>query len=261
LDKTAYIFDFDDTLSHSESEIKLYPFRDSRSCMLSDLLSSFGHKMNEKPERIEHIGPLIEHSVLSPCYNEVAWRLKECGIPLTTDSASIPIGDCVVADFSDFISASPTKPIQRYMEMASKCHMDDLFVCTGRHPSRVHPSSNQVIDARKMILDFMSENGIFMHPDNVMCVGDMKVSTPEAKAATILGKVIPQGYKRIVFVDDCEKNIESVYSACYPFCDVTTLNAKTGIETSSPQKILQQAREKRLSAGPLSRLRSMAGLN
>ena len=261
MEKTAYIFDFDDTLAHSDAEIKLFPFRDGRPCTLDEILMQHGHRMTEKPQKVEFFDSLIEYSVRSPFYNEIAWRLRECGVPMTTDSTTLPITDCVVADFTDFTGSKSARPIQRYIDMAKESPVDDLFVCTGRHPKRIHPTSNEEIDAAKHIGEFMASHDVFVHPDNIMCVGDMDISTPEAKAATIIKKVIPQGYKRIVFVDDCEKNINAVYESCYPFCDVTTINSMNGTETSSPSRIMQKAKEKRLSAAPLSRLRSMAGVN
>lgn len=109
-------------------------------------------------------------------------------------------------DYSEFEELINPKPIPRYVNLLKKMvedkKADKITVLTVRGSSTP-------------IADFLGQQGI-THDVYIVALGD---SNPQMKAAYI-EKNIKEGFDRIVFIDDAEKNIKAVEALREKYPDV-----------------------------------------
>jgi hypothetical protein len=247
----AHVFDFDDTLSHSDAMIHAHPFFDGQPVEMHRMpgLQSVRHS------RLEYLPDSLRYSLSSREFADLAKAIDSHGIRAVEHGDEVGHGHAVSLDFNDIIQvdSETAKPIQSNMvhleRAASQGH--DVWILTGRKSG-----------GESDISDFIKKHGGVSLPlDRVVCVGSWGGSTHKNKAKAFLTRIIPSGgYDEFHFYDDDTRNLDEVKEAVSPFGKVYVINSITGEVSSEVKDRVAKARERRTAGSDLRRVRKLSGI-
>jgi len=247
--KTAHAFDYDDTLSHSDHRIHVYPFHDGAPTEIHRIpgLAGIPH------EGLEYRDEGLRYSFSTREFVKVSRAIDSHGVKVVSPREGTPAGHSVVFDFGDvvFVDENTSSPIGKNMiklERAATAGCD-IWVVTGRSPG-----------GEAGIQKFIETHARVRVPlSRIICVGGGGPTAP-AKSHAFLTKVIPAGpYDEIYFYDDDERNLETVKSDVSPFVRLYAVNSVTDVVQSDAKDRVARARTRRRESDDFRRLRQLTG--
>lgn len=247
--KTAHVFDYDDTLSHTDKCIHLYPYHDGSPTEIHRIPGLAGVRF----QSLEHLPTGLKYSISTLEFSKVSKALDANGIEVIRSHEGIPDGHSVALDFGDvlYVDEEAATPISKNVHRLERAAAagSDIWVVTGRSPG-----------AEEGIRRFIEDHARVRVPlDRVICVGGSG-QTHRAKSQAFLTRVVPGGpYAEIYFYDDDERNLEAVKSDVSPFARVYAINSVTDAVASDAKDRVARARERRRDGEDLRRLRQLTG--
>jgi len=247
----AHVFDFDDTLSHSDAMIHAHPFFNGQPVEMHRMPGLQGVRHS----RLEYLPNSLRYSLSSREFADLAKAIDSHGIRAVEHGNDVGQGHSVSLDFKDIIQVNPetAKPIRMNMshleKAASQGH--DIWILTGRKSG-----------GEEDIRDFVEKHGGVSIPiERVICVGSWGGSTHTNKAKAFLTRIIPGGdYDEFHFYDDDTRNLDEVKESVSPFGRVYVINSITGEVSSETKDRVAKARERRTAGSDLRRVRKLSGI-
>ncbi len=247
--KTAHVFDYDDTLSHTDACIILYPYHNGVPTEIHRIPGLSGIRF----ESLEHLPKGLKYSISTLEFVKVSRAIEEHGVDVIQSHDGIPDGHSVELDFGDviYVDEETATPISKNVHRLEKAAAggSDIWVVTGRSPG-----------AEQGIQRFIEANaGVKVPLERVICVGGSG-PTHKAKSQAFLTRVIPGGpYAEIHFYDDDDRNLEAVKSDVSPFARVYAINSVTDAVESDAKDRAERARRRRREGDDLRRIRQLTG--
>ena len=247
----AHVFDFDDTLSHSEAMIHARPFFNGQPVEMHRMPGLQGVRHS----RLEYLSDALRYSLSSREFADLAKAIDSHGIRAVEHGEDLGQGHTMSLDFSDIIQVdhSTSKPIRSNMvhleRAASQGH--DIWILTGRKSG-----------GESDIQDFIrTHGGVSLPLDRIICVGSWGGSTHKNKSKAFLTRIIPGGnYDEFHFYDDDTRNLDEVKQTVSPFGRVYVINSITGEVSSEAKDRVAKARERRTDGSDLRRVRKLSGI-
>jgi len=247
--KIAHVFDYDDTLSHSDYLIRVYPFHNGEPVEIHTLP---GMK-DAKFETVEYLPTCLKYSFTTREFVKISKAVDSNAIKVIDDlvpddghSVSFDFGDVVFVDENDsFPILKNTKLLEN---AASKGY--DIWILTGRSPG-----------TEDKMKDFVKKHtGVSIPLSRIICVGGTGDSTHKGKAQAFLTKIIPEGsYDQIHFYDDDDRNLEAVMDSASSFTNIHVINSVTDEVHNLAKSRVSRARELRKNSEDFRRIRQLAG--
>jgi hypothetical protein len=261
----AYVFDFDDTLAHTEGSIGISHFEHGQAGDPLDWLDELGvsrsHVLNVKNYPTCNVA-----YVDSAGFREyVAAVKKRGGVHAREVGTETGIGTEDILDFSHINDLEGAKPIQGIVEVArlASARGDIVGVVTGRKgdgfvlglDGRRHP-----VNTRADIHRFLSGLGVIIDPEDIYGVGHMPGPVSSNKKMVVLREFIEKyDPEETIFYDDDGQNLEEVSSLStqYP---VVVHDTRIVKEQSTPwlTGIVERARLRRRETEAWARARRMS---
>jgi hypothetical protein len=247
--KTAHVFDYDDTLSHSDYRIHVYPYHDGKPTEIHRVpgLAGIPH------EGLEHLPAGLRYSFSTREFVKVSRAIDTHGVRVVPSEEGTPAGHSVVFDFGDvvFLDEDESSPIGKNtirLERAAAAGCD-IWVVTGRSPGG-EAGIQKFIETHTRVRVPLSR---------IVCVGGSGPTAP-AKSQAFLTKVIPSGpYDEIYFYDDDERNLERVKEDVSPFARLYLVNSVTDEVQSDAKDRVTRARQRRKDGDDFRRIRQLTG--
>ena len=252
---SVHVFDFDDTLAHSNAMIYVHPFYNG----LPVEIQRMPGLSKVKPSKIEHLPKSIRYSFSSYEYAALAKIVDESKTIKKFDGNVVPKdGHSVYLDFSGITNIDPesSKPIPRNIKYLVKAAADgyDCFILTGRGDADG--------TVAKEIRSFLIQHtGVSISTSRIICVGTWGGQSHTNKSKAFLTKILPSGhYDSVYFYDDDTRNLEEIKSTVSAFADVYARNSITDEVSSDAKDRVARARERRGSGSDLKRIRKLSGI-
>jgi hypothetical protein len=249
MNRIAHVFDFDDTLSHSDSMIHVHPFYNGEPTEIHRMPGLQGVRHT----KLEYLPKSLKYSFTSRDFAFLSHAIdSNSSLRSIHHGQDVGHGHVVSLDFSDIIgvdqkNARPIKKNFLQLEKAAKAGCD-LWILTGRKSGGENEISHFV----------KSHSGILIPQEKIICVGGWEGQTHTKKALAFLTKILPHQYKEIHFYDDDQRNLDEVKTQLSPFASVHLINSYTDEISSDAKDRVQRAKEKRLS--DFSRIRKLSGI-
>lgn len=247
----AHVFDFDDTLSHSDAMIHAHPFFNGQPVEMHRMPGLQGIRHS----KLEYLPDSLRYSLSSREFADLAKAIDSHGIRTVEHGEEVGSGHAVSLDFNDIVHVDPeaSKPIQANItpleRAASRGH--DIWILTGRKSG-----------GESGIRDFIKKHaGVSIPVSRIICVGSWGGSTHKNKAKAFLTRIIPGGdYDEFHFYDDDTRNLDEVKEAVSPFGRVYVINSITGEVSSDAKDRVARAKERRTAGSDLRRVRKLSGI-
>jgi phosphoglycolate phosphatase-like HAD superfamily hydrolase len=268
--KTAYIFDFDDTLAHTEGSIGIARFIEGEPVDPREWLRELGipesHVMEYHDSGNRHAAYLT-----SAGFREYVASSKPfiANGDLRTVEPGKETGYGVedVIDFSQIIDIVNPTPIGEVVAVAKRAVQDGhvVGVVTGRKgmgttvglDGKQHP-----ITTRSQIQKFLAMQGVPVALEDIYGVGHMPGTVASNKARVVQSQFIDKyGVDRVKFYDDDGHNLDSVAALDSVEVRVSVFDTRHSLSGSEVKDIVEMARRRRSQSRDWSRTRELAKLN
>jgi len=250
--RAAHVFDFDDTLSHSNAMIYAHPFYNGVPTEMHRLpgMQSVRHS------KLEYLPDSLRYHFTSRDFAALAHAIDAHDTVRSVEHGQELGGGHVISlDFSDIIyidhaAAQPIKKNMLHLEKAAASG-NDVWVLTGRKGGGEEDISRFI----------HTHSGVSVPRERVICVGDWGGETHRNKAKAFLNRIIPHSsYDEMHFYDDDQRNLDEVKSQVSPFAKLYLINSITDAVSSDAKDRVARAREKRGSGADLRRVRKLSGI-
>jgi len=261
----AYVFDFDDTLAHTEGTIGISHFEHGQPQDPLEWLDTLGVSRSH----VVHVSNYASCNAVyidSAGFREYVSAVKKIdGLHAREVGTETGIGTEDVLDFSQINDLESAKPLDGIVEIArlASARGDIVGVITGRKgegsvlglDGRRHP-----VTTRMDIHRFLSSLGIIIDPEDIYGVGHMPGPVSANKKAVILREFIEKyDPEETIFYDDDSHNLAEVssLSSQYP---VVVHDTKIMKEHSAPwlTGLVERARLRRKETEAWARARRMS---
>ena len=250
--KTAHVFDFDDTLSHSDAMIYAHPYFQGDPVEIHRIpgLEKTRHS------RLEYLPNALRYSLTSREFADLSQAMDSHGVKSIQHGGDLIDGHVVALDFSDIVHVDHTsaKPIAngiRHLQDASQAG-SDIWVLTGRKSG----------DESGIASFILQHAGVKVPIARIICVGGWGDSTHRSKGKAFINGGIPAHvYDEIYFYDDDIRNLDEVKRVVTPITKITVINSITGDESSDAKDRVNRARELRKQGQSIRRIRKLSGNN
>ena len=262
----VYVFDFDDTLAHTEGTIGISHFEHGESLDPYEWLDELGVSRSYimYSRRYPSCNAVY---VNSAGFREYVSAVKSHGgVHAREIGTETGVGVEDVLDFSHINDLESAKPLQGMVEIArlASARGDIVGVVTGRKgggfvmglDGRRHP-----VTTRQEIHRFLSGLGVIIDPEDIHGVGHMPGTVASNKKRVILAEFIEK-YEpdETIFYDDDNQNLDEVssLSSQHP---VVVHDAKIVKEQATPwlTGIVERAKLRRRETDSWARARRMVG--
>lgn len=261
----VYVFDFDDTLAHTEGTIGISHFEHGQPLDPMEWLEELGINRS-------HVVELKRYSRCNAVYiDSSGFREYVSAVKNHVDVRAVEVGKETgvgvedILDFSHINDLEGAKPLKGMVEIArlASARGDIVGVVTGRKgggsvlglDGRRHN-----VTTRQEIHKFLSSLGVVIDPEDIHGVGHMPGAVATNKKLVVLKEFIEKyDPDETIFYDDDNQNLSEVgsLSSLYP---VVVHDAKVMQEHSDPwlSGIVERAKARRMETGSWSRARRMA---
>lgn len=263
----AYVFDFDDTLAHTDGAIGVAHFEHGECKDPVEWLESIGLQRS-------HVMYVRKYPACNAAYIDTAGfreytaiirlgvnvQIREAG-----EGTGIGIED--VLDFSHVNDMRGATPITKVVDIARKAAASGhiIGVITGRRGSgnvMGLDSVNHPITTKQDIQGFLARNGVPVEMADIWGVGHLPGSVANNKASVMLRHFIEKYQPdEVIFYDDDDLNIRAVEALSDSY-RITVHDTKTMSESFNPRitSLVERARERRLSRERWSTCRRLANV-
>jgi len=267
--KTGYIFDFDDTLAHTEGSIGVARFLDGEPVdpheWLAELRIPESHVFELHDSGDRHAAYLSSagfreyvtatKSQLSAGVLRIVEPGKERGYDLED-----------VIDFSQIIDIVNPTPIGEVVAVAKRAVQDGhvVGVVTGRKgmgttvglDGKQHP-----ITTRSQIQKFLAMQGVPVALEDIYGVGHMPGTVASNKARVVQSQFIGKyGLEAVKFYDDDGNNLSAVSALDSVEARVSVFDTRGSLEGADVRGIVESARRRRRQSSDWTRVRQLAKL-
>lgn len=267
--KIGYIFDFDDTLAHTEGSIGVARFLDGVPVDPHEWLAELGipeshvFELHDSGDRhaayLSSAGFREYVSATKPLASAGVLRMVEPG-------KEVGYGLEDVVDFSQIIDIVNPTPIGDVVKIAKKAaQMGHLVgVVTGRKGEGSTVSldgSSHPITTRQQIQKFLAMQGIPVALEDVYGVGHMPGTVASNKATVIQRMFIDKyGLEAVKFYDDDGNNLHAVSALESVETRVSVFDTRGSLAGSEVRDIVESARRRRKQSSDWTRVRKLAKL-
>lgn len=216
---SVHVFDYDETLCHSNSLVHIIPLLDGRPVKI-DALPGW---IDIPFKRVETSKDTTKYSFENKEYSQLLKLIEDNNVKILflNEDDNAKEGYSVVLDFSDFfrVDHERSTPINRYMKRLKSCSLtSDVWILTAR-------KTGVESCIQKFVFTY---SGVKIPLDRIICVGGWGGKTYEDKSKAFLTKIIPSNtYDRIYFYDDDQRNLDSALSVLPKFCKTYLINSDT----------------------------------
>jgi len=247
--KVAHVFDFDDTLSHSDAMIYVRPFYEGVPVEIGKIPGLEKVKFS----KLEYLPNALKYSFSSHQFAELSRLIDLHSIKTVEEGGDLLDGHVLSLDFSDIIHVDEfsAKPILINFQHLQKAHNENchIWILTGRKSG-----------GEQGIVDFVfKHSGVKIPIGRVICVGGWGDSTHKSKGASFINGSIPSHiYDRIYFYDDDARNLNEVKAVVAEITRIFVINSITGNISSDIKDRVEKARLRRVSESAARRIRKLS---
>lgn len=267
--KIGYIFDFDDTLAHTEGSIGVARFLDGMPVDPHEWLNELGipeshvfkfHDLGDSHAAYLSSAGFREYvAATKPLLSAGVLKMVEPGKERGYDLED-------VVDFSQIIDIVNPVPIGNVVSIAKKAvqagHV--VGVVTGRK-GEGHTVSldggRHPITTRQQIQKFLAMQGVPLAVEDIYGVGHMPGTVASNKATVIQRMFIDKyGLEAVKFYDDDSNNLSAVSSLDSVETRVSVFDTRGSMVGAEVKNIVESARRRRRQSSGWMRVRQLAKL-
>lgn len=261
----VFVFDFDDTLAHTEGTIGIAHFEHGESTDPIEWLEDIG--LNRSyivfAKKYPHCNAAYINTAGFREYTKII-RSGNIGTTPREIGQETGVGTEDVLDFSHVNDLEGATAIPGIMEIARKASTGDniVGVVTGRRGGGTVmclDGNERPVNTRRDIQGFLARHGVLVEMADIYGVGHMPGPVSANKTNVILDKFITK-YKpdELVFYDDDDDNLQAV--SALSSHNVKVVDTKVVKETANPwiSSLVERASQRRLNRGNWSRGRLLA---
>ena len=268
--KTGYIFDFDDTLAHTEGSIGVARFLDGEPVDPHEWLAELGipeshvFELHDSGDRhaayLSSAGFREYVTATKPLLSAGVLRIVEPG-----KEKGFELED--VVDFSQIIDIVNPVPIGDVVSIAKKAAMAShvVGVITGRKGEGYTVSldgGRHPITTRQQIQKFLAMQGVPVAMEDIYGVGHMPGTVASNKAAIVQRMFIDKyGLDAVKFYDDDGNNLSSVSALDSTETRVSVFDTRGSMVGAEVKDIVESARRRRRQTSDWTRVRQLAKLD
>lgn len=264
----AYVFDFDDTLAHTDGAIGIAHFEQGVCQDPVEWLETIGIRRSSVMyvNRYPHCNAAFIDTAGFREYTAII-RL---GAPTVVREAGneTGIGTEDILDFSHVNDMRGAKPIQKILDIARKASAAGhiVGVITGRRGEGSVmglDGAEHFITTRQDIQGFLARNGVIVESSDIWGVGHMPGGVPANKASVLLRHFIEKyDPDEVIFYDDDDLNIAAAEALSDSF-DIIVHDTKAMSESANPRitSLVERAKGRRLERERWSTCRRLANVS
>lgn len=268
--KIGYIFDFDDTLAHTDSCIGVARFLDGVPVDPREWLEELGipesHVIDFHDSGDRHAAYLSSAgfreyvSTVKPLVSSGVLKTLEPGKEMGYDLED-------VIDFSRAVDVTNPVPIESTVKIARRASLEGhvVGVVTGRKGEGTTvdlEGEHHPITTRQQIQKFLAMAGVIVPLEDIYGVGHMPGTVASNKAAVVREMFIEKyGLDSVKFYDDDDNNLRSVSALDSVGTRVDVIDTKHGHSGDNVTGIVESARRRRRQSSDWARARQLAKLS
>lgn len=249
----AYVFDFDDTLAHTDGAIGIAHFEQGVCQDPVEWLESLGLRRS----RVMYVNryPHCNAAFIDTAGFREYTAIIRLGAQTTVREAGneTGVGSEDILDFSRVNDMRGATPIAKIMDVARKASASGhiVGVITGRRGAGSVSGLDGVehpITTRQDVQKFLASNGVFIESSDIWGVGHMPGGVANNKADVLLRHFIERyDPDEVIFYDDDDLNVAAVEALSDSY-KVTVHDTKAMSESSNPRivSLVERSRARRL---------------
>jgi len=264
---TVYIFDFDDTLAHTDGSIGIARFVDGENVEPDEWLNELG------VDKSYVIGYESTNNALAAYLNSSGFReyvvatkpaLANKSLSTVAPMKMTGFGVEDVIDFSRVSDVVNPRPLEHIVTIARNAVANGhiVGVITGRSGQGTTigmDGTRKPVTTRKQIQKFLALQGVLVSMEDIYGVGHMPGSVASNKAKITFSQFIEKYDANIVkFYDDDSNNLSSVATLDSPTTRVSVFDTTQNVYECNVTKLVESARRRRLQVSDWDRVRKMA---
>ena len=259
-DVRARVFDFDDTLAHSEGIIRVKHYEDRHS----DGTGAWMKKLGIDFSRGLAGSAELTTSQYAKYVDAVSEMIQDGDLRVIGTGKDVPLGIIDVVDYTGVSRIINPIPISKIIKIAksafSRGEIVGIITARTGDGHAIDIAGNSVeINNRSGISEFMMSHGIPIQQEDIHCVGGRPGDSASNKAETMrTGFIEKYNPDMIIFYDDDSRNLKAVAAVDERIhcIDSTSSNGEWG-ETN---EIIEAGRRARRRVSEWSRHISYAGI-